>query len=443
MKGRMIIPLAVFSALFLSCSDGRERSVSPQSLKGFQTAEREIPKDSSFLTGDLYSVILDSSVFAALDTVCTYRVSSSGVTDQMKAGLCWAYSTLNVLRSEVIQDDGFSDFEFSQAFVQFYDVLEKSNLWLENVIDNRRKPLDSRKNNYLFKKPIGDGGLFTYAARIIAKYGIVPKDAMPSSFNVTQNARLMRTASALLRKYGMELRGADKKDIQRIKSLALGDIYHLLVQTLGTPPSSFGWNGEDYTPESFRDKFVRHDLESDYVTLMNDPSRRYYKMYQVENSKDCYEMPEWTFLNLPMDVLEDLGTASLKDGRMFYFSCDTYHGDEESAGRYSDSLHDFSGRLGVDPSMSKADRIASGEIVSAHAIAMSGVRIGSDGRPLSWVAENSYGVQRGFGGYIVMDSQWLESYLLRMAVEKRFLPDSLKSLLASKPEKIPFWNLCY
>lgn len=412
-------------------------------LESLRTEETALPKDSAFLHRDLREVLLDTAAAALLDTGCTFRIPVCGITDQMQSGRCWLFSTLNLFRTGVIRDQDLEDFEFSETFGQFYDVLEKSNRWMEDVIACRRQPMGSRMNNYLFKKPIGDGGHFVNAAHILTKYGIVPQEAMPERFSSTDNARMMRLVLTLLRKYGMELRRMPENRIQATKEAGLRAIYHLLTQTLGTPPQEFSWRGQPYTPLSFRKRFIPGNLEQDYVMLTNDPTRPYYRMYEVEHSRNCYEGNNWTFLNLPAGELEDLGIASLRDGAMFYFSCDTYHGDESAAGKYSENLHDFSGRLGVDVSMDKKDMVASGEIYSVHAMAMAGVKLDDDGRPVRWVAENSFGPERGFGGLIVMDAPWFRTYVFRMAVEKRFLSDRQRAMTQQKPKKIPAWNLNY
>ena len=436
----------LLSASLFSCGRPVRRTggeITPEMLKNFRSAEAVLPHDSAFLHRDLYEVTLDSAVVATLDTACTYRIRTKGMTDQMKSGRCWLFSTFNLYRAEVIKEYALDGFEFSETFGQFYDLLEKCNRWFENVMEYRDEPLVSRMNNHLFRKPVGDGGHFMNAAHILSKYGTVPREIMPEKFSSTDNARLMRTVLTLLRKYGMQLRRAREDSLPAIKEKGLGSIYHLLTQTLGTPPQEFEWMGGSYTPLSFRDKFIRHDPENDYAVLMNDPTLPYYSMYEVDNSRNCYELDNWTFLNLPMMELEDLGIASLKDSTMFYFSCDTYHGDEAAAGLYSENIHDFAGKLGVDLSMNKEERIASGEIFSVHAMAMAGVKLDSEGRPVHWVSENSYGPGRGFGGFIVMDAPWLRAYLFRMAVEKRFLSKDQRMMLESKVTLIPCWNLNY
>lgn len=402
---------------------------------------------------DMLKACLDESVISSTDTNCTYRVNTRGITDQMESGRCWLFSTLNVLRAEMIMDYDMEDFEFSQTYGQFWDVLEKSNRFLENVIEYRREPVDSRMNEWLFKKPIGDGGHFANAAHIISKYGVVPQEIMPEVHSSTDNLRLMNVVRTLLRRYGLMLRDADRKDIQAVKEKGLSDIYRVLALNLGEPPTSFTWalkdkdgnivDEKEYTPASFRDRFVRHDLENDYVILMDDPTRPYYKMYAVDNSRNCFELANWTFLNVPATELGAIGVESLKGGRMFYFSCDTAQDALMTEGIYDTDLYDLEGLLGVSFDMTKEELVRSCEIKSYHAMAMAGVEVDKVDKPVKWVVENSFGTVRGWDGFVVIDGEWFDRYMFRMAVERRFVPENLLPLLDQKPKLLKSWNPTY
>lgn len=409
--------------------------------------------DSRFLEQDMYEVALDRELAVSYDTVCTYRVSHNQVTDQMKSGRCWLFSTFNILRDEMIKKHDMGHFEFSQTYGMFWDILEKSNRFLENVIDNRKKPIDSRMNAWLFMKPIGDGGHFANAAHIIDKYGVVPQEVMPERHSSLDNNWLMNLVRTSLRRYGLKLREADVKDIQSVKEKALADIYSILAHNLGLPPTEFEWTLKDkygkvistrsYTPYSFRDEFIWHDLEKDYVIFMNDPTKPYYRMYRVENSRNCYEYADWTFMNVPMDDILAMGVESLKNNTMFYFSADTDASMLMMGGIYDVGLYDLGKDFGVSLDMTKEEKIRSCEIKSAHAIAMTGVQLGEDGEPVKWLVENSFGTVRGWDGYVVMQNEWLKTYLFRFTVERRFVPERLLPILDRKPRVLKSWNPTY
>ena len=445
------VALGLISIISVSAQE-RMKPIDDRMIDGFRREVKPV-RNARYLSGDMLEVGLDRELVASYDTTCTYRVSYNKVTDQSKSGRCWLFSTLNILRDEMIKKYDMGNFEFSQTYGMFWDVLEKSNRFLENVIDNRKKPIDSRINDFLFKKPIGDGGHFLNAAHIIDKYGLVPQEIMPEMYASLDNKWLMNTVRTALRRYGLMLRDADKKEIQSVKEKALLDIYNILTCNLGEPPTEFEWTLKDkdgkvistkkYTPLSFRDEFVRPDLEKDYVIFMDDPTKPYYRMYSVCNSRNCYEYPDWTFLNVPAAELLEMGVESLKHDTMFYFSADTDASAVMIGGIYDVALYNFGGDFGADLSMTKEEMVRSCEIKSVHAIAMAGVKLGEDGKPVKWLVENSFGEIRGWDGYVVMQNKWLETYLFRLVVERRFVPEKLIRMLDQKPKVIPQWNPTY
>ena len=151
-------PLAAFLGLMLviaASAQERSRIIDEDMLNGFRKISGA-SFDERFLEQDMLTVSLNQDIVAWADTACTYRVPTSGITDQKKSGRCWYFSVLNILRAEVMSRHGLGHFEFSQTYGQFWDILEKSNRFLENVIDNRRKPIDSRMNEFAFSRHNGN-----------------------------------------------------------------------------------------------------------------------------------------------------------------------------------------------------------------------------------------------------------------------------------------------
>jgi bleomycin hydrolase len=64
--------------------------------------------------------------------------------DQQRSGRCWMFASLNTMRYRVIKKYNLKTFELSQAFPLFYDKLEKSNWFLENILDTLDEPLDGQ-----------------------------------------------------------------------------------------------------------------------------------------------------------------------------------------------------------------------------------------------------------------------------------------------------------
>ena len=87
-------------------------------------------------------------------------------------------------------------------------------------------------------------------------------------------------------------RGPNSLRSRRTRRSMLGTVYRMLVLNLGIPPTEFTWTRKDekgnpvetaqYTPMSFLEKYGDKNLLDNYVMLMNDPSREYYKCYEID-----------------------------------------------------------------------------------------------------------------------------------------------------------------
>lgn len=66
-----------------------------------------------------------------------------------------------------------NDFELSQAYLFYWDKIEKANWFLENALDTADEDLDSRLVQELLSSPVSDGGQWDMAANLVQKYGLV------------------------------------------------------------------------------------------------------------------------------------------------------------------------------------------------------------------------------------------------------------------------------
>ena len=163
----------------------------------------------------------------AVDAHFTYEVPTKGITDQKSSGRCWLFTGLNVMRARIIKDYNLGEFTLSQSFVSFYDQLEKSNLFLQSIIDYAKEPIDSRQNTWLFQHPLSDGGTFSGVQDLVMKYGIVPSEVFPESYNANNTSKMADIISLKLRQYGLELRtmvnkGKSDTEVQQRKTTMLG-----------------------------------------------------------------------------------------------------------------------------------------------------------------------------------------------------------------------------
>lgn len=391
-----------------------------------------------------------------VDDNFTYKVKTEGITDQKNSGRCWLFASLNVMRAKTIQTHKMKEFSFSQNYSFFYDQLEKANLFLEEIIRTANKPMDDRTVEWLFKNPIADGGTWAGFVNVANKYGLVPQSVMPDTKQTESTGAITQVIATVLKEDGLKLRGmfaskAKPESLQNTKKEMLSTVYRILSLSLGEPPTKFNWRFEakdgkysevkEYTPLSFKEAFVGSDL-SEYVMLMDDPSREYYKMYEIEYDRNNHEGINWIYLNVPATEITPAAVASLKDGEGMYFSCDVGKQLDRDNGVLDLNNYATNELFGITNTMNKKDRIITFESASSHGMVLSGVELGQDGKPMRWLIENSWG-KSGHDGYLVMTHDWFNEYMFRVVVDKKYLNADQQRLLNQKPIKLPPWDPMY
>ncbi len=106
-------------------------------------------------------------------------VEAGNVCNQRRSGRCWMFAGLNVIRTILLKKLNVKNIELSQAYLQFYDRLEKSNFYLERAIELAEEDVDSRLNVFMLDNGNQDGGHFVMFTNLVKKYGVLPIEEMP------------------------------------------------------------------------------------------------------------------------------------------------------------------------------------------------------------------------------------------------------------------------
>lgn len=384
------------------------------------------------------------------DTHFSVETTKQSIHDQKSSGRCWMFSSFNVFRADFARHHADSlSVEFSHDYLFFYDQLEKANLMLQGVIDNAKKPMDDVRVQFFFKNPLNDGGTFCGAADLAPKYGLVPKSVQSETFSAENTSKISSLISSKLREYGLELRKmvADGKKAQAIdarKTEMLSTVYRMLAMALGEPVKEFTYQfrnrcgepvGEPrrYTPLEFYNETVGHKLAGTFIMVMNDPRRPYHKTYEVEYDRHVYDGTNWKYLNLPMEDIAKLAIASLKDGKKMYSSYDVGKQFDRELGYLDTENFDYASLFSTTFPMNKADRIATFDSGSTHAMTLVAVDLDKDGNPLKWKVENSWGPNNGAQGCLIMSNRWFNEYMFRLVVDKKYVPENLQKEFEQKP----------
>ena len=438
----------------------QQGGISEDMLREIRKAYKGTAADKALLNAitanDIRVLALNHENAADFDTYFSDKVLSRGITDQKSSGRCWLFTGLNVMRAKMIAQYDLPSLEFSQSYGFFWDQLEKSNLFLQGIIDTADRPMDDRMVEHLFKNPLSDGGQFTGVMDIVMKYGVVPKGVMPETFSSENTAQMANFIKLKLREFGLQLRdqaakGIKAKQLEQSKTEMLGTIYRMLVLTLGEPVTEFQWVMRDadgkprgemktYTPQSFFKEFINEDYVNDYIMVMNDPSRPYWKVYEIDYDRHAYDGHNWLYVNLPMDEIKPMAIASIKDSTMMYFSCDVGKFLNQKRGLLDLRNYEYDSRFGTTFGMDKKQRIQTFASGSTHAMTLMAVDLDANGKPKKWMVENSWG-QVGYKGHLIMTDQWFDEYMFRLAVNKKYVPAKVLELLEKeKPVRLPAWD---
>ena len=384
------------------------------------------------------------------------RLEQGEITNQKQSGRCWMFAALNTMRYQVMQKCNLKTFELSQAYLFFWDKLEKSNYFLESILETVELPTSSRLVAYLLTAPVGDGGQWDMLCNLVEKYGVVPKTAYPESKASSGSREMDSTLTEKLREDACILRRMHKEhldmDTLRVrKNEMLNEIYRLLCICLGEPPKSFTFEYRDadknfhretgLTPKSFFEKYVGIDLH-DYVSLINAPTsdKPYGRSYTVKYLGNVREGSAVRYLNLPIEELKKAAIAQLKDGQPVWFGCDVGKHSDRDSGVMDLDIRSLETLLDTKFTMTKAERLDYGQSLMTHAMVFQGVNLDDKGQPNRWRVENSWGKDPGKEGYYLMTDRWFEEYLYQIVVHKKYLTEEQRKAYASDPIELEPWD---
>ena len=425
-----------------------------QIRSGFKKDAYTKAMQNALSSNDISKLAWNRENVGTTDQLFTYRVDVSGITDQKSSGRCWMFSSLNLFRPAVMKKYNIAEFEFSESYLYFYDLLEKANLFLNNIENSAGLPIENEKVRWYMRSPVDDGGQWINFVNLVKKYGMVPKETMGETNSSENTSLLTKFINTKLREDALEIRElkslkADPKKIAARKIEMLSEIYRMLALNLSEPPSQFQWRFKDkdkkivekqYTPQSFRDEIFGDTNLDDFVMVMNDPSRPFWKHYEVENYRNTAEGNNWHYVNLPNEVIKEFCIASIKNNEALYASCDVAKQLRREVGILDVDNFDYESVYGVKFGMSKAQRIQTGESGSSHGMALIAVDIDAQQKPVKWQFENSWGPTAGEKGYLTFTDAWFNEYMFRFVINKKYLTSKVLEIYNQKPEMLPPWD---
>ncbi|KAJ2160703.1 bleomycin hydrolase [Coemansia sp. RSA 552] len=375
------------------------------------------------------------------------------ITNQKSSGRCWIFAGLNMLRQAMMKKYNLEGLELSQPYLFFFDKLEKSNWFLENVLATLDEDLDGRVVQYLLQDPVSDGGQWDMFVALIEKYGVVPKDAYPETFHTSSSGQMDGLITTKLREYAKQLRGAHAEGagmeaLRAAKRGMLAEIHRIMVISLGHPPESVTWTfyDKDKKFQEFRDitplEFYRDHVQQDCtqtVSLINDPRNQFMRKYTVKYLGNVHEAGGVRYINLAVEDIKKYAAEVLKSGRPVWFGCDVGKFHSRAKGMLDLKVIDYESAFNFSFGTTKAERLQYGDSLMTHAMVLTGVHV-EDGKTVRWRIENSWGDEYGNKGYLTMTDGWFDEFVYQIVLEKADLPQEILDVLDQDAVVLPPWD---
>ncbi|CCF56239.1 hypothetical protein KAFR_0A08050 [Kazachstania africana CBS 2517] len=382
------------------------------------------------------------------------------VTNQRASGRCWLFAATNQLRGNVIKNLNLKEFEISQAYLFFYDKLEKANYFLDQIVSSAKdEETDSRLVQYLLTAPTEDGGQYSMFLNIVKKYGLVPKDIYNDlPFSTTSSRKWNSLLTTKLREFAQVLRSkvAKNEDIAQTRSEMQKEIFKMMTLFMDLPPvqpnQEFKWDYVDKdkkvhqlkcTPLEFATKYCNLNLETPPVSLINDPRHEYGKLIKIDRLGNVIGGTDVLYLNVDNETLSKLIVKRLKANKSVFFGSHTPKFMNKKFGVMDVQLWNYSD-IGYNLNQTKEDRINYNESLMTHAMLINACHIEEGSEiPSRYRVENSWGKDSGKDGYYVMTQEYFEEYCFQIVVDLEDLSKELAEKFTSGKEEpivLPIWD---
>ncbi|MBW3090370.1 C1 family peptidase [Bifidobacterium miconisargentati] len=418
----------------------------------------------------------------ALPRDFSVELKQGSITNQERSGRCWMFASLNTLRYELMHRWNLEDFEFSETYLFFWDAIEKSNTYLEHVLETLDEPTDSRIFEVINDGPSDDGGWWQMFAALVNKYGLVPKSAYPESANSRDSDSFKQYLNTKLREFAADLRrrheaGEALDALREAKREDMATVYRICAIALGEPPAAFDFlarvkdddddkDGESdkagkaeqskqesgmderrqiretgITPMEFYRKYVPVDV-NDFVTISNAPMKRtpFNTRYRIRYTANVIEAGDMEFVNVPLDVFKKAAVDQLRAGHPIWFACDCMQFALRGEGVFDRDTVRVDQLFGTEFTFDKADGLEYGDRPSNHAMTLTGVNLDDNGKPNRWKIENSWGKDNGKDGYYVASDAWFDQFVTEIIIRKDMLDEATLKLAQAEPVELDPWQ---
>lgn len=346
------------------------------------------------------------------------NLENSSVKNQGSSGTCWSYSTNSFLESEMARM-GKKPIDIAEIYTARCVYIDKADAYV-------------RMHGAV---SWGDGGSCHDVINMYAKYGVVPQSVYTGlNYGTTKNkfgemqAILKGMLDAIVRNPNGKLTPNWKTAFQRVLDTYLGEY-----------PETFQWEGKEYTPKTFAQKYVGIDPK-DYVELSSFSDKPYYE-------QTILMVPDnWSWdkvYNVKMNDITDAIDYALENGYTVAWATDVsekYFSWKNGVAfvpekEWENMEEDEQKALFNGPkperkitAKMRQEAFDNYSTTDDHGMHIVGSATDQSGREY-YMVKNSWGEKNDYKGYIYVTKAYVKYKTTAFLVHKNGLPKELKNKL--------------
>jgi len=384
------------------------------------------------LLASIYMPAFSQSSETKVDTFQFTVIKALPVTpvkNQANSGTCWAFSGIGFIEAELLRM-GKGEYDLSEMFVVSKNYSDKAQKYVR---------MHGATN-------FAEGGSFADVMECIRYYGIVPDQAQPG-LNYGEKQHKHQELDQLLRSYvDVLIKDSNKK----LSTAWLTGFNGILNAYLGECPTSFTYNGRQYSPQSFAG-FLEINPDN-YVSLTSFTHHPFYTAFPIEIPDNW----RWAYsYNIPLDELIQVIDNSLDKGYTVAWASDVSEKGFTRKGiavvpdsTYKDNTSSDQVRLiGANPKEKdnitgpvpektitqemRQEGFDNYETTDDHGMLIYGVAHDQDGKRY-YMVKNSWGVESPYKGMWYASIPFAQYKTIDILVNKEVLSKELKNKLGIK-----------
>ena len=331
-------------------------------------------------------------------------VESEDPISQGNTGTCWCFSTISFYESEIYRISG-NLINLSELYPVYFEYIEKA-----------RRYIRTRGDSYL-----GEGSETNAVQRMMKMYGIVPISAYegkPSDQPFYNHEKMFLEIKTYL-KNCENTNFWNEEDI-------LSNIRAILDHYMGSPPTSFKYNGRTYTPMSFLKNVTGLDPD-DYVDFMSLMEKPYWSQEEYKVPDNWWRSKE--YYNVPLDDFMLAIKTAIKNGYSMSIG-----GDVSESGYSAENdvamipSYDIPSKF-IDEN-ARQFRFSNGSTTDDHAIHLIGYKIDNNKEWWFLIKDSGSGSRNGrFPGYYFYHEDFIKLKMMSFTIHKDAVQETLNKMI--------------